>query len=68
MQQFDYRMLIFSDPTRDPAHCSENGTADDVIFLKRFARGNQANPDFTLANGDYRLDVSEEAYYASASG
>src|SRR5438034_651185 len=41
---------------------------DDVSFLKRFARGNQANPDFTLANGDYRLDVGEEAYYASASG
>jgi hypothetical protein len=52
----------------DPAHCSENGTADDVIFLKRFARGNQANLDSTLANGNYRLDVGEEAYYASASG
>jgi len=39
-----------------------------VIFLKRFARGNQANPDFTQANRDYKLDVGEEAYYASASG
>jgi len=52
----------------DPAHCSENGTADDVIFLKRSARGNQANLDSALANGNYRLDVGEEAYYASASG
>jgi hypothetical protein len=61
-------MLILFRGTRDLEHCSGNGTADDVIFLKRFVRGNQANPDFTLANGDYRLDVGGEAYYASASG
>ena len=61
-------MLIFfrSHKGSDTLFCK--GAAEDVIFLKRFARGNQANPDFTLANGNYRLDVGEEAYYASASG
>ena len=61
-------MLIFCRPNKGSGHCSENGTADDVIFLKRFARGNQANPEFTQANRDYKFDVGEEAYYASASG
>ena len=47
---------------------SSSQIAHNVIALKHQAQDNQANPDFALANGNYRLDVGDEAYYASASG